>query len=59
MAVRVELVDGKKADSRAFETAYSKVCDHIYFKCLDDQGMSSRNTGLMKMEPSCNCATSR
>lgn len=38
MAVRVELVDGKKADSRAFETAYSKVCDHIYFKCLDDQG---------------------
>ena len=38
MAVTVELVAGKKADQRSFESAYSKVTDHLFFQCLDDEG---------------------
>lgn len=36
--MRVELVEGRKADARGFESAYGKVTDHIYFQCLDNEG---------------------
>ena len=38
MAVRLELVEGRKQKSEDFEAEYSRVCDHLYFQCLDDRG---------------------
>lgn len=38
MAVRLELVEGRKQKSEDFEAEYARVCDHLYFQCLDDRG---------------------